>query len=65
MFQWFQQKLGLIGVVITLLGLCFPAVFVKIGEEIKSFTVVYWLQLSIAVIIGLLVAIVWLIVRRE
>ncbi|PGQ98312.1 hypothetical protein COA28_00040 [Bacillus cereus] len=65
MFQWFQQKLGLIGVVITLLGLCFPAVFVKIGEEIKSFTVEYWLQLSIAVIIGLLVAIVWLIVRRE
>ncbi|WP_257204112.1 hypothetical protein [Bacillus cereus] len=51
--------------VITLLGLCFPAVFVKIGEEIKSFTVEYWLQLSIAVIIGLLVAIVWLIVRRE
>ncbi|KIP29721.1 MAG: hypothetical protein M3000_18775 [Bacillus wiedmannii] len=65
MFQWFQQKLGLIGVVITLLGLCFPAVFAQIGEEIKSFTVEYWLQLSIAVIIGLLVAIVWLIVRRE
>lgn len=65
MLNWNEQKLAWIGMGLTLLGLCFPALFAKIGQEIKVFTMEYWLPLSIAVIIGLLVVIVGLIVRRE
>ncbi|OTW47646.1 hypothetical protein Q2U85_30325 (plasmid) [Bacillus cereus] len=65
MLQWIKEKAWLIGLAVTVLIGLFPGWFAKIGEGIKNAMVEYWLQLSIAVIIGLLVAIVWLIVRRE
>ncbi|OOR07658.1 hypothetical protein BW897_30145 [Bacillus cereus] len=65
MSQWLKEKLGWIGLVVTVLIGFFPGWFAKIGQEIKNAIVEYWLQLSIAVIIALLVAIYLRVVHRE
>ncbi|HHT7155922.1 hypothetical protein OCD65_24710 [Bacillus paranthracis] len=65
MSQWIKEKAWWIGLVVTVLIGLFPGWFAKIGEGIKNAIVEYWLQLSIALIIVLLVAIYLRVVHRE
>ncbi|HFJ9442041.1 TPA: hypothetical protein ACGW7M_005252 [Bacillus albus] len=65
MLQWIKEKAWWIGLVVTILIGLFPSWFAKIGEGIINAIVEYWLQLSIAVIIMLLVAIYLRVVHRE
>jgi hypothetical protein len=64
MVSWLQKHAWWIGIVTAFLIALFPSAFTKTGDLVINMVKNYWLQIGIAIIIGLLIVLVSMNAKR-